>query len=110
LDPPNKYDLERRSYTKAKVLLGMADPEQLDEATRKELLIYGLGSQRSLQDFEAHTGVCFRTKQIQPHAFHAKLSPQDFVPSNDTLVASILQLLNLPTTTTTTTTTATSNP
>lgn len=65
------------SFARVRYLLGTEEPS--DPATRayvmQELDIYGLGTARSLADYEAYAGVSFANRAITPEAYQGIFAP-----------------------------------
>lgn len=61
----DKHKLRERSLQRVRHLLGALEKDEVEEECLLELDVYGLGQVRSLSEFQAHTGVNFKEKQIQ---------------------------------------------
>ena len=65
---------DKASYTRFRKIFGM-DPGGCTPCQRKALGVYGLGTARTLEDFERFTGLKFSTRQIHQETLDNKLPP-----------------------------------
>ena len=96
----NKLDLEqeKRSFLRIKLQLNMVSLTEIDandtEVVTKELEKYTVGTVRSVEDFETHSGVSFKTGVISETAKSGGLPPNQFA---DYVLSLLSQMGAIPT-------------
>jgi len=72
-DHADWHELNRRSYSRVQHLLGVQ--ECADPGVIKDLEKYGLGVERTLEEYQIHSGVNFRDKTLSEQAREGKAYP-----------------------------------
>lgn len=75
--------IENRGRYRIKVMLGAADDPKVD------LGPYGLGTARTVRDYEMYAGVCFKERSAQQYTFDNKLPPNPFKSSYQEFLGSL---------------------
>lgn len=75
----DKEKLKERSLRRVRCLLGATPRDQVEAECLSELDLYGLGRARSLEEFQQHTGIEFKTRQIGDKAKWGGLPSTMFV-------------------------------
>ena len=79
-DSENWLELDSASHTKVRKLLGV-DGEKL---TKKGKNKYGLGTERSLDEYERYAGVLFKKRQVQQYTLDCSYPPNpEYVNDSD---------------------------
>ena len=70
-------DLNKKSFLRYKQLLGM------DDQRRRNFKKYGLGKERSLNDYELYSGIRFKDRKVHQYTYDRKPPPVPYVTKKD---------------------------